>query len=194
MIDNSILELSVLREKSFQGNQANIVGQKITDVSRRAKIIIITLKNAKSLIIHLKMTGQLIYQSDDGSRLGGGHPTDDWVNSLPAKHTRIVISLKKGTLFFNDMRVFGWIKEVDDVLLKKELSGYGPDINNKELTAKYFAEKLSKRSTTIKLSVMDNSLIAGVGNIYANDALNLAKINPTILSLSITISIKLGFK
>jgi formamidopyrimidine-DNA glycosylase len=178
LVNNTITKIEVLREKSFQGDPKLLIGQKIIAISRRAKIIIIRFENQMSAIIHLKMTGQLIFQSADGSRVGGGHPSDDWVNTLPTKHTRVIIELTNGTLYFNDMRVFGWIKVLPDSEVAGAFIGYAPDIIDPLISTSYFKQVFAKKSQPIKLVVMDNSIVAGVGNIYANDALHLAKVSP----------------
>ncbi|MDQ5951807.1 MAG: hypothetical protein QG639_1088 [Patescibacteria group bacterium] len=176
--EKQISQVKILREKSFHGSPDAIIDAKIEKVTRKAKVLQIHLSNTLSLLIHLKMTGQLIYQ-EDGKRVGGGHPSDDWVNDLPAKHTRVVIEFKEGgTLFFNDMRVFGWIKIVDEKAVSQEMANYAPDIIDPQITPTYFQHIFSRRSQPIKLVIMDNTVVAGVGNIYANDALHLAKVNP----------------
>lgn len=174
----TISEIEVLREKSFKGNPQQVAGLCIVSISRRAKLLRVRLNNHFNLLIHLKMTGQLIY-TDDGQRIGGGHPTADWVDSLPSSHTRVVIHFEDGsTLFFNDMRVFGWIKVLTDDQVQQEYSRYGPDANSSEFTAKYLKEKLQTRTIAIKQAIMINEILAGVGNIYASEALFLAGIDP----------------
>ncbi|PIR61357.1 MAG: hypothetical protein COU66_04220 [Candidatus Pacebacteria bacterium CG10_big_fil_rev_8_21_14_0_10_44_11] len=176
--DKRLKTIQVLREKSFQGNPDLLVGSTIIDISRRAKILNFTFSNDLHLLVHLKMTGQLIFV-DAGTRVGGGHPTDDWVNSLPSKHTRVVIDFEEpGTLFFNDLRVFGWMKVVDQAGVEKEYGRYAPDVNTPGFTLKTFQQKLANKSQPIKVALMDTSIVSGIGNIYANDALHLAKISP----------------
>lgn len=173
-----VAEIEVLREKSFSGDLQNIVGVMISDVTRRAKLIRIHLSNDLSLLVHLKMTGQLIYV-DDEIRMGGGHPTSDWVQDLPSSHTRVVIRFSDdSTLFFNDQRVFGWVRAMDEKMLDNEFSKYGPDVNSPDFTFEYFWSRFDRRTITMKQFIMDNDVVAGVGNIYACDALNLAMINP----------------
>jgi formamidopyrimidine-DNA glycosylase len=129
-------------------------------------------------MIHLKMSGQLIYV-DGEFRTGGGHPTDDWVQQLPSSHTRVVIEFTDGTtLFFNDQRIFGWIRVVNDEQLERSLVGLAPDVIDDSITAQYLFEKSQRKKIPIKQFIMDNQIVAGVGNIYACDALNLAKISP----------------
>jgi len=178
MIDKSIAIIDVLREKSFVGESERLIGAQIAGVERRSKILSFELSNGLYLLIHLKMTGQLIFVAHD-TRIGGGHPTADFIESLPSKHTRVIITFTDETkLFFNDMRVFGWIKIVDKSGLDREYQHFAPDIISAEITFTYLLQKLSKRSQPIKQVIMDNSVVAGVGNIYASDALHLAKIDP----------------
>ena len=185
----NITRIKVLREKSWQGDAQLVLNNEVVDVYRRAKLTIIKLaKNDYFLLVHLKMTGQLIYVGADQERVGGGHPTADWVAALPSKHTRIIFDLSDGAkLFFNDMRVFGWIKTLDQPQLEAELGKYGPDVIDENLTAKKLWEKLQKKNVSIKQAIMDNKIMAGVGNIYACDGLNLARLSPTRLAKSLTL-------
>lgn len=180
LVDHQIVAVDVRRAKSWRGDPDQIVDHPISVVSRRAKIIVIDFAKTKySLIIHLKMTGQLIHVALDHHRTGGGHPTDDWVNQLPSKHTRVVLTLDDGSsLFFNDMRVFGWLKVVTDSEKQAELAKYGPDVIDQKVTSNYFSQRLQRRTQAIKQVIMDGSFIAGVGNIYACDGLFLAGISP----------------
>ncbi|MBP7875427.1 bifunctional DNA-formamidopyrimidine glycosylase/DNA-(apurinic or apyrimidinic site) lyase [Candidatus Woesebacteria bacterium] len=179
LLKKTIASIAVLRSKSFIGDAKSVSGVQVDSVQRRAKIIIISLSDGRSLLVHLKMTGQLMY-IHEGQRIGGGHPTADFVATLPSKHTRIIIAFTdESTLFFNDMRVFGWIKVLDTEGLVREFADLGPDIISKDVTVEYLVAKLQSRSQSIKQVIMDNQVLAGVGNIYASDALHLAKINPS---------------
>lgn len=181
-----IVNLAVLRDKSFQdffGQEKLIVGHEFMQVGRRAKILDIELSNQQHLLIHLKMTGQLIFVDPSGERLGGGHPTADWVNQLPSKHTRVVFDLidqdnRPSQLFFNDMRVFGWLRLRAATALAQEFANYGPDINDPNLTADYLLAQAARRRIPIKQFIMDNQVISGMGNIYASEALFRAHISP----------------
>jgi formamidopyrimidine-DNA glycosylase len=194
LLDKKIVDVKRLREKSFpdfEEKKSFLIGQSFTDCRRRAKILDLVLANQQHLLIHLKMTGQLIFLDSDGQRLGGGHPTADWVNDLPSKHTRVIFDLKddqgqKSQLFFNDMRVFGWLKLKDEAELASEFKNYGPDINDPSLKVDYLLEKASRRSIPIKQFIMGNQVISGVGNIYASEALFRARISPlrTVKSLN----------
>lgn len=165
--------------KSLVGDAARLVGLPIESVSRRSKIIRIAFPHHLNLLVHLKMTGQLIYL-DPQLRIGGGHPTADWLGALPSKHTRVEIDFKDAShLFFNDQRLFGWLRVQTDPEVHETFAVLGPDINDAEVTADYLYAKCKSRSQSIKQVLMDNTVVAGVGNIYACDALNLARIAPT---------------
>lgn len=176
-----IVRIKVLRSKSFNGVKKQVIGKRIKNVDRKAKLLIVELEDSpkKYLLIHLKMTGQLVYLSGS-KRVVGGHPTPDWVNKLPSKHTRVVIELEKGTLFFNDMRVFGWIRVMDSGELKRELDKYGPDVVSKEFNLNYLQKILKSSKRTVKLILLDQAKVAGLGNIYVNDGLFCAKIHPEV--------------
>lgn len=174
----TIRKIEVLKEKSFQGDSRLLEDKKIVKVGRRAKIIWLQIAGKHDLIIHLKMTGQLILV-DGHTKIGGGHPTKDWVRELPSKHTRVVFHFKdKSTLYFNDLRIFGWLKVVDDTKLKEEFQKYGPDANVPAVSLSYLKKVFSHRRLPVKLALMDNAVLAGVGNIYANEALFLAHVHP----------------
>lgn len=174
-----ISEIEVLRSNSFQGNKEDLIGKKIEKIDRHGKVLVWHFKSFGDVIqIHLKMTGQLIYDSK-AHRIVGGHPTADWINKLPSKHTRVIISFRDGSvLYFNDMRVFGWIKVTPKIEFEKWLKQLPPDVNSKEFTKDYFSEVVGRAGRPIKLVVMDSAKVGGAGNIYANDALWLAKIDP----------------
>ena len=174
-----ITAVSVLRAKSFIGDEKELVGKTIESVERRSKMTVVGFSHyPKKLVIHLKMTGQLIYLSGT-HRVVGGHPTPDWVNELPSKSTRVVIEFDNGAkLFFNDLRVFGWLKLMKKEAWEKLTTKLPPDVTDKEFSLDYFRGVLAKSGRPIKLVLMDQEKFGGVGNIYANDALYLARINP----------------
>ncbi len=183
-----VVGVEVRLAKSWQGEVKDVIGARIEQVGRRAKMIVISLARRQSpssdniyLLIHLKMTGQLIHVGKQNDRLGGGHPTADWVADLPSKHTRVIISLSDGsTLFFNDQRTFGWIKVVNETQLMTETSKYGPDVNDPTFDLDNFVTSFKNRTMSIKQAIMSNQLMSGVGNIYACDGLHLAGVSPTL--------------
>src|SRR3990167_703722 len=114
--DLQIIKPRVLKNHSKQFKK-NLIGNQITAVSRRGKMLILKLKNPpKFLLIHLKMTGQLIYESKQ-KLFGGGHSQSgfDLKQKLPSKHTRVIFCFQSGAkMFFNDIRLFGWLRVVDE--------------------------------------------------------------------------------
>lgn len=226
--------------KSFPNAKSDtdrfLVGAKIVQVRRRGKALIIDLSSGYSLVIHLKMTGQLVFRSKSAV-FGAGHPSDSLVGKLPDKSTRVVFHLSKNNdeitdsqgssarnersteqdvhevrsestgardtaidrerwrsfglrpkagqrgewLFFNDQRKFGWVRliptvEIDNMDFFRKL---GPEPLAADFTAKDFRERMRKRpGSKIKPALMDQAVIAGVGNIYADEALWGAKIHP----------------
>ncbi len=185
LIGKKIKDIEIRKEKTWSGDPKDIIATPIEEISRRAKILRIHFPNKKNLIIHLKMSGQLIYV-DGEKRLGGGHPTADWVNDLPSSHTRVIFTFTDDTkLFFNDQRIFGWMRVVTDEQVKKSFEILAPDIIDPSVTAEYVFQLTAKRKVPIKQLIMDNQIVSGVGNIYACDALNLAKISPLRLGSSL---------
>lgn len=157
-----------------------IIGSKILHVSRRAKIIIIDLCSGYSLVGHLKMTGQMIYRGN--INWGAGHPNDSLVNELPDKSTRIIFEFTDGTkLFFNDQRKFGWIKlfETSSVKHLPNITKLGPEPLENEFTEKLFINNvLRRKNSNIKAVLLDQTVVSGIGNIYADEVLFASKIHP----------------
>ncbi len=171
--------------KSFPNTVADVnqflIGAEIAAVRRRAKVLMIDFSTDYSLVIHLKMTGQLVYIDKD-ARFGAGHPNDSLVNALPDKSTRVTIEFNDSSqLFFNDQRKFGWVKlmptaEIPNLPFMKKV---GPEPLELDFTAKQFADRFTRRKkTSIKAAILDQSVVAGVGNIYADESLWGAKIHP----------------
>jgi formamidopyrimidine-DNA glycosylase len=129
------------------------------------------------------MTGQLVFVGQ--VRFGAGHPNDSLINDLPDKSTRVEFTFGDGSkLFFNDQRKFGWVKliptaEVPNIDFMKKV---GPEPLAADFTADQFAERLGRRkNTNIKAALLDQTVIGGVGNIYADESLWGAKIHPSKL-------------
>lgn len=178
--------INVFNEKSFQGSISDLTDLEIVKVWRKAKVIGIDLANDQTIITHLKMTGQLIYL-DENIRLGGGHPTADWIRDLPSNHTRIEYIFDDGSqLFFNDQRKFGWMRLIPKDQLAYFFRNTAPDIIDPAINPEYLADRFARKTQAIKQVIMDNAVLAGVGNIYACDSLNLAKISPTRPAKSLT--------
>lgn len=143
-----------------------------------------------TLLFHLKMSGQVIFINSQKSqvkseqRFVGGHPTKDMLGDLPNKHTRVIFEFSDGShLYFNDQRKFGWIKIVRTEELENINHGYtnklGPEPLEPEFTWEILRSSIiTHPSQAVKVAVLDPSVVAGVGNIYACEACFNAKINP----------------
>ena len=198
LVGQTIKNIKKLHPKSLQlasGLSLNkLKGLKILNLRRAGKAIIIDLTKQLSLLIHLKMTGQLIYiphslssrpssseRRDLSTRLNLGHPTADFINSMPSKHTRIIFKLSKGTLYFNDQRIFGWIKAmpIKNIATNSFVKNLGPDALSKFFNPNILEQVVNRKSkSSIKSIILDQSNIAGIGNIYADESLFLAGIKP----------------
>lgn len=158
-----------------------IEGSKVLSAVRRGKLIIINLSSNHSILIHLKMTGQLVYKSPK-LQYGAGHPNDSLVSKLPDKTTRIHFKLDDDSdFFFNDVRKFGWVEVVPtpDQHLHKFIASLGPE--PLEIKFSDFKKALYRfPNAQIKAKLLDQHVLAGVGNIYADESLWAARIHPQV--------------
>lgn len=160
-----------------------LLGQKIVKISRRAKILIIDFKGPLTLLVHLKMTGQLIFaQKGEGKFIKIMNIENARVLKLPHEYTHVIFEFTDGSrLFYNDVRQFGYLRLVrdEDVPKVKELSDYGPEPFSKDFTLQYLLKKAQRRqSLTIKQFLTDPKVLAGIGNIYSDEILYWAKVRP----------------
>lgn len=200
-----IAEISFDWPKGFPNAEADVaqflVNATVVDVKRRAKVLLIELSTKYSLVIHLKMTGQLVFvgqkpeggrwkveggkgtsATDSEVRFGAGHPNESLVGTLPDKSTRVTFTFEDDSkLYFNDQRKFGWIRliptaEVPNIDFFKKV---GPEPLSADFKSNDFIGRLERRkNTNIKAAILDQTVIAGVGNIYADEGLWFAKIHP----------------
>src|SRR3989338_3933806 len=163
---------------------ADLKGAKVLGVERRGKVVLINFQFPISnfqfpILIHLKLTGQLIYQ-DEKTRIAGGHPIPPLNLPVPNKTTRVTFGFTNGGhLYFNDIRKFGWVRIIENGKLKIEnfFKDMGPDAL--EISYGEFRERLVKKpKARIKKLLMDQTFVSGIGNIYSDESLWLAKIHP----------------
>lgn len=184
LIGHRIENIEIKKAKIFRGDKETAIGAKIKDIRRFGKLLSIDLTNGNSLTVHVKMTGQLIYR---GPKLKHSFLSKK-VSEIPGPHTHVVFKLdKKSFLYYNDLRQFGWIKIMKMNQVEKEgfVSKLGPE-PFKDLTLQKFKQILSNNKTFIKVMLMDQSKVAGVGNIYANEALWMTKIHPRTAANSLS--------
>lgn len=189
VVGHKILDVEEINRGILEGDATKILGSKITAARRIGKGLIINLDNKYSLAIHIKLTGQLIYRDPKTEK----EPVSpDKVGAIPNKFTHIIFTLDRNArLYYNDQRRFGWIRilPTEKVLELPFFKEMGPE-PFKDLTETTFSNIISRRitasspqklggwSTPVKPLIMDQTKIGGIGNIYANDALFEAKINP----------------
>jgi formamidopyrimidine-DNA glycosylase len=172
-----------------------IKGERFIKVERRAKNLIFRLSRGKTILAHLKMTGQFVYQPKVGKKsviggparnaysmaFAGGHPIEISESILPNKHSHIIFQLEKGTLYYNDTRMFGYLlyypslKAFED---ENHFAMLGCEPLEKDFTEKYFADALKSKRSKIKTVLMGQSVVVGVGNIYTDESLFQAGIDP----------------
>ncbi|MBQ3326073.1 bifunctional DNA-formamidopyrimidine glycosylase/DNA-(apurinic or apyrimidinic site) lyase [Candidatus Saccharibacteria bacterium] len=187
-LQQKIKHITVKCDKSFIGPQEVIEGQYITNIRRFGKALVFDLTGNVSMMIHLRMTGQLIYrEKGQKASFAGGHPTDSFLHELPDKQTRVIFELSKGTLFFNDQRKFGFVKviptaEIEEDSFIKKLAPEPWDMDDLD-----FYHRLQKHpNSCVKAVILDQAIVCGLGNIYADEALYYAKIHPARPAGSIT--------
>lgn len=192
IVGKTIKSIEVRKQKLFKGDPKDVIGKKISSVKRAGKMLLFDLEGELSLLVHLKMSGQLIWSDSLEDNIIFGNPIPfAGGNTLPGRTTHIIIKTDSGTLFYNDLRQFGWIKVVQSSKFKvlapskssveeqSELANLGPEPFEGRFTADYLKKIFTKTSKPIKIVIMEQEKITGIGNIYANDALFEAGILPT---------------
>jgi formamidopyrimidine-DNA glycosylase len=152
----------IVKQPSATDFRSRLIGQEITGLARRGKYLVIGLTSGDLLVIHLKMSGSLLIGPD---------------SSAPPKYTRAIIYLDKGTsIFFRDPRKLGamWLVK-DSASVTRKL---GPEPLEADFTPQVLAQRLHNRKAPIKALLCDQSVIAGIGNMYADEALFAAGIHP----------------
>ena len=177
---------SIKNETFYKKFKKLIIGEKVINVERRAKNILIDISGDHTILIHLKMTGHLLvgkYIFD--KKLNGWTPRGDEKSSLFDPYNRfvhVVFSLSNGKhLVMSDARKFGkvTIMKTDEIKDSVHLKGTGPEPLDKSFTFENFKKRImSKPNSKIKTILMNQSIIAGIGNIYSDEILWEAKIHP----------------
>jgi len=180
-----INKVQVLNAKTVRSNLSfsdKLNGKTFSDIDRIGKLMIFAFENEPDLFLlaHLKMTGQFFFVDKRKKVSGGGHSmTELDQRDLPNKHTRVAFTLTDGSaLFFNDMRKFGYIELADAEMVKKARGRFGPEPIKADFDKALFASKLKKKNRSIKAVLLDQTFIAGLGNIYVDEALFKAKVSP----------------
>ncbi len=179
LVNNSFLSVEIRESKIISSNGTkrirdknkenefveNVVNKKIKSITRRAKNIIITFFDESIIIIHLKMTGQVIFNGE--------------IN----KHTHIILKLKNNNaILYNDIRKFGYVlyyKNTEEAIKYKHFSKLGLEPFDASFTLKYFKENILKKNKSIKSALLEQSVVVGCGNIYCDEICFASKVMPS---------------
>ncbi len=184
VLNKPISKVEVFNPKTVAENAqfvTTLKGKSFSHVDRIGKLLIFHFLKQPDLFLlaHLKMTGQFFYQ-DKTSISGSGHTmSESDSKNLPNKHTRVAIHFKdKSILYFNDMRKFGYMHIANQTEVEKAKARFGQELIDPDFDTADFFASLQKRKTPIKAALLDQTFVAGLGNIYVDEALFLAKVRP----------------
>ncbi len=183
LTNKTLAAIEVRVPKLFIGDSTQLMGAVLLRVERRAKVLLFIFDNGMDLLVHLKMTGQLVYQSvNESEKIVGGHPQQAYNQAMPHSHTHVILDFTDGSkLFFNDLRKFGWMHVVPhkDIVTFGMLKTLGPEPLEDAFTVDVMKQQLMRYPNRITfVALLDQSVIAGLGNIYVNEALYEAGIHP----------------
>lgn len=156
----------------------------IKSLERRAKNLILTTLSGKIILIHLKMTGQLVYKSKDPKEEGvqGGHPIALSEVEVPNKHSHIIFELEHGTLYFNDTRMFGYVlyfSNQESLDAENHFDKLGVEPFSESFSLDYFKKAMKGRKGNLKSLLLSQEVVVGLGNIYCDEVCFDSKILPT---------------
>lgn len=159
-----------------------LVGQTVIGARRRAKVLVTDWSAGVSLMAHFKLAGQLMLERGAGPRLVAGHPVPDPRGVYPHKATHVLFGFDDGaTLYHSDIRQFGWLRLMDTASVDAALAAFdfGPEgVGPEAITAEQLGDRLRRRGIPVKQALLDQTLVAGLGNIYVDEALHRARIHP----------------
>jgi formamidopyrimidine-DNA glycosylase len=181
----TIASVEVFHDKSVGHDpliEDKLRGKTLAEIDRVGKLMIFSFADEEEifLLAHLKMTGQFFYVDNAGEVAGGGHSMTTADLDLPMKHTRVGIHFTDhSSLYFNDMRLFGYVKIASKEEVTLARSKFGPEPIADDFDCDDFVTRIRKRKTPVKAALLDQSFVAGLGNIYVDEALWRAQVRPT---------------
>jgi formamidopyrimidine-DNA glycosylase len=194
LIGRTIRTVEVHKPKLFNAAPGltleDLFGRRLEKIWRRGKLTVWELSDELSLVVHLKLAGQMVHRTADGTELGhGGHPVPMWGSPLPHKSTHVMFCLDDDSiLYLTDIRQFARLHLMPDgevdAFLKHQKIGVEP--LTRRFTARAFGEKLRRRGIPLKTTIMDQSVVGGIGNIYADESLWRAKLHPRRVASSLS--------
>src|SRR3954470_4528089 len=158
-----------------------LVGRTLLSADRRAKVLVTHWSDGLSVLTHFKLAGQLAVLRPDGTRVGAGHPVPDPEGPFPHKATHLTLRFGETIAYYSDIRQFGWwrLMPTDAVDAALGTFRFGPEgTGGAGFTADDLAARLQRRRIRVKQALLDQRVVAGLGNIYVDEALHRAKIHP----------------
>ena len=194
LVGRSIVGVELHKPKLFSAaaglNLDDLIGRRIERIWRRGKFTIWQLSGGLTLVVHLKLAGQMVHLDNGGRERGhGGHPVPMWGTPMPHKSSHVVFCLDDGSvLYLTDIRQFARLHLMPqtevEAFIKQQRIGVEP--LTRKFTSAQLAEKLRRRSIPLKTTIMDQSVMGGVGNIYADESLWRARLHPRRPANSLT--------
>jgi formamidopyrimidine-DNA glycosylase len=194
VVGRTVQSVDVYKPKLFNATLGlsldDLLGRRIEKLWRRGKLSVWELSDGLSLVVHLKLAGQIVDIDTNGHELAhGGHPVPMWGTTMPHKSSHVVFHLDDGsTLYLTDIRQFARLYLMPDsqvaAFLKKQK--LGPEPLTRRFSAEELFRRLQRRSIPIKTTIMDQSVVGGIGNIYADESLWRARIHPRRPANSLT--------
>ncbi|MBI3970410.1 MAG: hypothetical protein HY332_03895 [Chloroflexi bacterium] len=171
-------------------SEAAVAGRTVLAIDRYAKLLVFSLSGDLAFALHLKIAGQGVYQSVTGERLIGGHPYPLPGAVLPDPSTRFILWLGSGAAFFvNDQRRFSWLRLMPAAQVSEFVAShrYGPDPLAPDFTPDVLVSRLrARKGRPIKAALLDQTCLAGLGNIYADESLHAARLHPMLRAGDLT--------
>ena len=160
-----------------------LVGRRLLGARRRAKVLAVDWSDGLSWLAHFKLAGQLAVEHADGRRHVAGHPVPDPAGPYPHKATHLIVRFAGGTvLYHSDVRQFGWLRLMPTAEVEPALAAFafGPEgVGADAIALPDLAARLARRRIPLKLALLDQRVVSGLGNIYVDEALHRARLHPT---------------
>lgn len=180
-IEQVVLRRADLRLPFSTDFADRLEGQAVRAVGRRAKYLIIELASGDRLVMHLGMSGWFRVERPGRSKPGPSRGARYRDAEPLDKHDHVIFEMSNGaTVIFNDPRRFGFMKILspEELAADRPLAALGPEPLGREFNADSLAAALAGRKTSLKVALLDQRTVAGLGNIYACEALHVAKLSP----------------
>lgn len=158
-----------------------LAGTRLLGAERRAKVLTVAFSNGLALMVHFKLAGQFAILRPDGTRLVAGHPVPDPAGTYPHKTTHVDFTFDDGTVaHYSDVRQFGWLRLLPSQEVPRALDAFrfGPEGVGEPIDSERLSAIMDARSIPIKTLLLDQKVLAGLGNIYVDEALHAAKVHP----------------